>query len=95
MSMWYEPKGEDISYSEDGKELHTYLFSDDFGAVYVSFEIEDLKEWIKSAPKKNKKESKRSARSKWIYVIVQNMELIMLIPIMGKEGTTGISMKSD
>lgn len=64
MSMWYEPKGEDISYSDDGKELHAYLFSDDFGAVYVSFDVKDLKDWIKSAPPKKTKKIPRSSRSK-------------------------------
>lgn len=43
MSKWYEPKKDDISFSEDKTELHVYLESDYDGAVYVSIKVDDIK----------------------------------------------------
>lgn len=47
MSIWYEPKKEDIYFSDDKKELIAYLYSDG-GAVYVSLKVEDVKEALES-----------------------------------------------
>ena len=47
MSYWYEPKLEDIDITEDGKELHAYLDSDDSGNRYVSLKVEDIKKLLK------------------------------------------------
>ena len=43
MSEWITPKTEDIDLTEDGKEIHIYFESDDFGARYISIEGESLK----------------------------------------------------
>lgn len=43
MSYWYEPKIEDIDITEDGEEMHVYLYSNKDGAVYVSLNVEDVK----------------------------------------------------
>jgi len=59
MSMWYEPKLEDIDITEDGEELHVYLYSDYSGAIYASFKVKELEDLIKAfGKKKNKKDSK-------------------------------------
>jgi hypothetical protein len=42
MSNWIEPKKEDIDLSDDKKEIHIYLFNDDFGANYVSIKVKDI-----------------------------------------------------
>lgn len=47
MSKWYEPKPEDIDITEDGKELHAWIDSDDFGNIYVSLKVSELKRLIK------------------------------------------------
>lgn len=44
MSTWFEPKKEDISFSEDGKEMHINFDQDYFGAIYISLNVEDIKE---------------------------------------------------
>ncbi len=46
MSEWITPKKEDIDLSYDGKELHIWFESDDFGNRYVSLEGETL-EYVK------------------------------------------------
>ena len=46
MSTWYEPKKEDLSISEDGKELHIYIDSDYNGSIRVSVNVEDIREII-------------------------------------------------
>ena len=42
MSEWITPKIEDIDITEDGKEVHIYFESNDFGARYISIEGEAL-----------------------------------------------------
>lgn len=55
MSLWYEPKKEDIDFSDDGKDMHIWLCSDDCGNVYASVDVCLLKELIKENDKRNKK----------------------------------------
>ncbi len=43
MSFWYDKEKEDISFSNDGKELHIYLDSDNNGAIYASVKVEDVR----------------------------------------------------
>jgi len=38
MSEWITPTTEDIDLSEDGKEVHIFIESDDFGARYILIE---------------------------------------------------------
>lgn len=47
MSYWYEPKKKDIDITEDGKEIHIYLGSDDSGNIYVSLKVEEICEILK------------------------------------------------
>lgn len=47
MSVWYEPKKEDIDFSDDFTELHIYIAQDDFGAIYTSIKLQDLIEILK------------------------------------------------
>ena len=54
MSKWYDVKKEDISFSEKGDEIHFYLYSDDFGAVYCSAIVSDVKEKLKTWQNKKK-----------------------------------------
>ena len=42
MSDWIIPKKGDIKLVEDGKELHIWFESDDFGNRYISLEGEAL-----------------------------------------------------
>lgn len=42
MSKWYEPKPSDVSMSDDGRELHVWIDSDEEGNIYVSLERETL-----------------------------------------------------
>jgi hypothetical protein len=42
MSRWFDVKKEDISLSDDGKEIHFWLESDDDGNVYCSAQIKDV-----------------------------------------------------
>jgi len=42
MSKWYEVKKEDIDITEDGKEMHFWLESDESGNVYCLAKIEDI-----------------------------------------------------
>lgn len=44
MSYWHEKGKRDISFSDDGKEMHVYLYSDDNGAVYVSVLVSDVRD---------------------------------------------------
>ena len=46
MSEWNEfnPKKDDISFSDDGKEMHIYFESNYNGAVYLSLEVKDVLE---------------------------------------------------
>lgn len=46
MSHWIEPKLDDLSLSDDGKELHAFLYEDFNGAVYVSIKVEDIKKLL-------------------------------------------------
>ena len=48
MSVWYDPKKEDLSLSKDMAELHAYLYSDEFGAVYASLKVDDIKDILKN-----------------------------------------------
>ncbi len=43
MSYWFEPKKEDISLSDDGKDLHIWLEQDNSGSVYASVKVEDVR----------------------------------------------------
>lgn len=43
MSHWYEPKLEDYSLSEDGKELDILIGSDHGGNIYLTLKLEDIK----------------------------------------------------
>lgn len=52
MSYWHEKKKEDIGFSDDGKELHIYLYSDDNGAVYVSVEVKEVEKKLSSLKQK-------------------------------------------
>lgn len=47
MSYWHEPKPKDWDVSDDGKDMHIYLESDDSGNIYVSLKIAELKEFLK------------------------------------------------
>lgn len=44
MSHWYEVKKEDIDFSDDGEEVHLWLYQDKFGNVYASVKKEVLKQ---------------------------------------------------
>ena len=51
MSTWIIPEKEDIDLSDDEKELHIYIESDNSGARYISVEgavFEYLKELLKN-----------------------------------------------
>ncbi|MFA5050985.1 MAG: hypothetical protein WC499_02620 [Patescibacteria group bacterium] len=55
MSSWYDAKKEHISLNDKKDEIDIYVFSDDFGAVWVSVKVEDIKEILKQTNvKKNK-----------------------------------------
>lgn len=43
MSEWIDIKKENISLSDDKKEIEVYFESDDFGARYINLKVEDLK----------------------------------------------------
>lgn len=47
MSKWYDVKKEDIDFSEEGDEMHFYLFNDYDGAVYCSAKVEDIKDKLR------------------------------------------------
>jgi hypothetical protein len=46
MSYWYEATAEDVSFSDDGKDMHIYLGTrpayDDCGNIYVSIKVGDI-----------------------------------------------------
>ena len=42
MSKWFEPKLEDMSLSDDGKELQVRFDSDYNGNVWISLKVEDV-----------------------------------------------------
>ena len=46
MSEWNElnPKKDDISFSDDGKEMHIWFESNYNGNVYLSLNVDDVKE---------------------------------------------------
>lgn len=46
MSKWYTTKIEDMRLSPDSEELDIYIDSDEWGAVYVSVKLEDIKKLI-------------------------------------------------
>ena len=51
MSTWIIPEKEDIDLSDDEKEIHIYIESDNSGARYISVEgavFEYLKELLKN-----------------------------------------------
>lgn len=54
MSEWIEPKPEAIDMTEDGKELHIYFESNDFGARYISIQDEALDHLKKILKKESK-----------------------------------------
>lgn len=45
MSLWYEPKLNkgDFEISEDGKEIHIYLGTNEEGNIYVSIKVDEIK----------------------------------------------------
>lgn len=47
MSYWHEKEKEDISFSDDGKEMHVYIENDDSGAIYVSLKVADVEKALK------------------------------------------------
>lgn len=47
MSQWYEPKYEDMFLDDNDKSISAYLYSDNMGAVYATFKIEDIEKVIK------------------------------------------------
>jgi len=47
MSLWHEKEKDDISFSDDGKEMHIHIEDDYSGAVYVSVMVSDVKELLK------------------------------------------------
>lgn len=51
MSLWYEKEKEDISFSDDGKEMHIFLESDYSGAIYVSIKVSDVEESLEELRK--------------------------------------------
>lgn len=55
MSYWYEPKIEDIDFSDDGTEMHVYLDSDDSGNRYVSLKVADIKKALAKREKNDRK----------------------------------------
>ena len=42
MSEWWEVKKDDISFSNDGKEMHINFDHNKFGELYVSVNVEDV-----------------------------------------------------
>jgi hypothetical protein len=46
MSKWFNVETEDIDITEDGKEMHFWLESDDDGNVYCSANIKDIEELL-------------------------------------------------
>lgn len=42
MSQWITPTEEDIELTEDGKELHIFIESDNSGNRYISIEYDVL-----------------------------------------------------
>jgi len=52
MSKWYDVKKEDIDITEDGKEMHFWLESDDDGNVLCSAKIKDIKDLITNTENK-------------------------------------------
>lgn len=55
MSTWHEPGKDDISFSDDGKEMHVCFDSDYSGAIYIHLKVEDVKEAIAAAEKETRK----------------------------------------
>ena len=51
MSLWHEKEKDDISFSDDGEEMHIYIESDYNGAIYVSVKVSDVKELLKGLKK--------------------------------------------
>ena len=49
MSQWNEfnPKKDNISFSEDGKEMHILFESNYDGSVYLSIDVEDIRNALK------------------------------------------------
>lgn len=47
MSTWHEPKIEDMSLSDDGKELQVCFDSDYNGNIWISLKVEDIKKVLK------------------------------------------------
>lgn len=48
MSQWYEPRYEDMFLDDDSKSISAYLYSDDNGAVYATFNLKYIEEVIKN-----------------------------------------------
>ena len=49
MSEWneFKPNKDDISFSDDGKDMHIYFESNYNGAVYLEIKVEDIKSALK------------------------------------------------
>lgn len=56
MSFWYQPHIKDITVN--GDDLDIYVDSDDFGAIYVTLKIKDVKEVLARKVKKPKEKKK-------------------------------------
>lgn len=59
MSFWYEKGIKDLDVSLDGKDLHIWIDSDDFGNRYVAIPIEDIKKFMKDIAKNEWKSEKK------------------------------------
>ena len=51
MSTWFEPKKEEISLSDDGKELQVRFDSDYSGNIWISLKVQDVKDILKDRKK--------------------------------------------
>ena len=51
MSKWHDMLKGDITFSDDGEEMHIYIESDYNGAIYVSVKTKDVKERLKELKK--------------------------------------------
>ena len=55
MSEWneFKPNRDDISFSDDGEEMHIHFESNYNGAVYLEIKVKDIKEALRSIKSKS------------------------------------------
>lgn len=49
MSQWYEASKKDMEI--DGDEITIYVGSDEFGSIYVTVKIKDIRDLLSNPPK--------------------------------------------